>query len=270
MDPVLISGPSHAGPPVPTNTWWTDWLTQIQGNGSIPDQYSWHLEGDISSVDDDLQTNNGTLAAMLTQAGLAQPKQVNINEYAVFDEQVASGAAWWISRLERYEAIGLRGNWLSGYELHDLLASLLSKPNANNAEYNYTSTGYYPVGEWQVYKYYYTNMTGVRAKTTGTSDRLMDAYATVDSKTVRILAGTRLETGTWYITISNLTSVGLPSSGSLDIHTWGFVDKGHYGEVTGPTDRGYAWHNYSDDSVTFPVYQTSEDNHTAWAFELTI
>lgn len=83
---------------------------------------------------------------MLSDAGMAQPKIVNINEYATFDEQVAAGAAWWISRLERYDAVGLRGNWLSGYQLHDFMASLLGKPNADNSDYSYTGTGYYPNG----------------------------------------------------------------------------------------------------------------------------
>jgi hypothetical protein len=221
-------------------------------------------------VNDDLQTNNATFATMLSSAGMAQPKQVNINEYATFSEQVASGAAWWISRLERYDAIGLRGNWLSGYELHDLMASLVSKPNAGTSAAQYESTGYYPNGEWQVYKYYSTNMTGSRATTSGTGDRIMDVYATIGSDRVRVLTGVRLQTGTWYITINGLSSIGLPQSGSLDIHTWGFVDKGHYGEVDAPTDRGYYSHSYSGNSVTFPVYQTSQDEYTAWAFEFAV
>ncbi|KAI9655101.1 MAG: hypothetical protein M1821_005584 [Bathelium mastoideum] len=270
MAPTLISGPSHAGAPTPSNTWWTKWLTQIKGNSTIPDQYSWHLEGSISDVNDDLQTNNATFASMLTSAGLSQPKQVNINEYATFPEQVAAGAAWWISRLERYNAIGLRGNWLSGYELHDLMASLISKPNADSSSYSYTGTGYYPVGEWQVYKYYNQNMTGHRAGTTGSGDRVLDVYATVGSDQVRVLTGVRLATGTWYITINKLSAVGLPTSGSLNIHTWGFVDKGHYGEVDAPTDRGTVAHTYSGDSVTFAVYQTSQDEYTAWAFEFAV
>lgn len=265
---MQISGPSHASQPTPDNTWWTNWLKQIKGNNTIPDQYSWHIEGDINNPVDDLQTNNATFATMLKNAGMAQPKLVNINEYATFAEQVSAGAAWWISRLERYNAIGLRGNWLSGLQLHDFMASLLGKPNADNSNYNYQATGYYPNGEWQVYKYYNRNMTGSRVSTTGTGDRKMDVYATIGSdKKVRVLTGVRLATGTWYITINKLSAVGLPTSGSLNIHTLGFVDKGHYGEVDAPTDRGNYAHTYSGDSVTFPVYQTSQDQYTAWAFE---
>lgn len=270
LNALAISGPTLASPPDPSDTWWTNWLTQIKGNSTIPDQYAWHLEGDITNVSDDLQTNNATFATMIRNAGMAQPKLVNINEYATFPEQVASGAAWWISRLERYDAVGLRGNWLSGYELHDLMASLVSKPNANTSAYSYTATGYYPNGEFQVYKYYNQNMTGNRAATTGTGDRLMDVYATIGADKVRVLTGVRLQTGTWYITINKLSSLGLPTSGSLSIQTWGFVDKGHYGEVDAPTDRGVVAHVYSGDSVTFPVYQTSVDEYTAWGFEFAI
>jgi hypothetical protein len=110
VNDVLLSGPTLAAQPILTDTWWTNWLFQIAGNGTIPDQYAWHIEGSVADVNDDLQTNNESLAAMLAAAGLDQPKQVNINEYDTFDEQIAAGAAWWIARLERYDAIGLRGN----------------------------------------------------------------------------------------------------------------------------------------------------------------
>lgn len=266
---MLISGPTHASQPTPDNTWWTNWLSAIKGNNTIPDQYAWHIESDINNVNDDLQTNNATFEQMLTSAGLPQ-RQVNINEYATFQEQVASGAAWWISRLERYNAIGLRGNWLNGAELHDFMASLLSKPNADTSSYSATAASYFPNGEWQVYKYYNQNMTGHRAGTTGTGDRVMDVYATVDSAKVRVLTGVRLQTGTWYITINKLSAVGLPTSGSLSIHTLGFMDNGHDGEVDSPTDRGLYSHTYSGDTVTFPVYQTSQDQYTAWAFEFVV
>lgn len=52
---------------------------------------------------------------------------------------------WWIAQLERVNAFGLRGNWLSGYRLHDFMSNLVSKPNADNSAYNYTQAGYFPV-----------------------------------------------------------------------------------------------------------------------------
>jgi hypothetical protein len=47
---------------------------------------------------------------MLGSSGLPV-KPVNINEYAVYTEQVPSGVAWWISQLERVDESVLRGNW---------------------------------------------------------------------------------------------------------------------------------------------------------------
>jgi hypothetical protein len=106
--------------------WWTSWLSQIKGNSTIPDQYSYHLEGETAALDNDLQTTNATFKALLATYGLPD-RQININEYANPQEQVPTATAWYISRLERYDAIGLRGNWLGGTGLHDLFANTLTK-----------------------------------------------------------------------------------------------------------------------------------------------
>lgn len=189
-------------------------------------------------------------------------RQININEYANFGEQVPAGAAWWISRLERYNAFGLRGNWLSGWTLHDLMANLLTKKSDPN---NYNATDYAPAPEFQVYKYYKRNMTGHRVETSGTGDRLFDVYATVDAHKVRILSGTRITTGNWQITVKGMSAVGLPAEGTVDIQTWGFAGTNRYQEVDSPSDRGIVSHTYSGDVLTFPIFQT--DTSTAWAFE---
>ena len=257
MNGVQIVGPSFSSQPNSGNSWWTGWLQTVTSSNTIPDQYTWHDEpGDV-------QVDVANLANLLKQYG-APTRPVNLNEYATFDEQVPSGAAWWMSRLERANAHGLRGNWLSGCHLHDFMASLLGKTDTNSCT---SSAGYYGNGEFQVYKYYNQQMVGVRAQTTGTGDGIMDVYATIASDKVRTLAGVRLKTGTWYITIKGLTSVGLPASGTLNIQTYGFEDKGHFGRLDGSSNRGVFGHAYSGNSVTFPVYQTTEDKNTAWAFE---
>ena len=236
-------------------------MAQIAGNDTIPEQYAYHLEGPTDSWANDLQNTNTTLAALLETYQLPD-RQVNINEYATSAEQIPAGAAWWISRLERYDAFGLRGNWLSGWNLHDLMADLLTKA-ANPLDYN--ATDYVSAPEYQVYKYYYMNMTGERMGTSGTGDRLFDVYATVDSDRVRILAGARITKGTWQITVNQMSAVGLPSEGTVDIQTWGFAGTSVFEEVDAPSDRGIVSHTYSDDTLTFPIYQT--DASTAWAFE---
>jgi hypothetical protein len=93
----------------------------------------------------DMESSYGGLVATQKKYGLPS-RLVNINEYAMFSEQVPAGSAWWISQLERVNAHGLRGNWLGGSNLHDYMASLLGRTGSNS--------GYYPNGDYQVYKYY--------------------------------------------------------------------------------------------------------------------
>jgi hypothetical protein len=226
----------------------------------VPDEYVWHMEGGGG----DMEGAYGALYGML-QTYKLPVKPLNIDEYAIFSEQVPAGSAWWISQLERVNAHGLRGNWLSGWQLHDFMGSLVSKPNADNSNYSPTGGGYYPNGDYQVYQYYNLNMTGYRVGSSPSADLKLDTYATVGKDMVRVLTGVRITTGTWQITINNLSAVGLPTSGSLNIHAWGFTFGGHYAEVDSPNDLGWYSHTYSGNSVTFPVYQT--DTSTAYAFE---
>lgn len=149
---------------------------------------------------------------------------------------------------------------LGGSQLHDYLASLLGKT---------TSGTYFPSGDFQVYKYYAQSMTGHRVGTLPSADKILDTYATVGTDMVRVLTGARIKTGTWQITITNLQAVGLPASGTLSIHTWGFpFTGGHMGDVEKPNDLGNAAHAYTGGSVTFPVYQ--KDTSTAYAFEFKV
>lgn len=142
---VLLSGPATAGEPLTSNTWWQNYLSFVAKNQSIPDQWAWHMEGGGG----DMLSSQGGLVSLLRQYNLPM-KPININEYAVYNEQVPAGSAWWIAQLERINARGLRGNWLSGYQLHDFAASLLGKPNAESSSYSATGGGYYPNGDYQV------------------------------------------------------------------------------------------------------------------------
>lgn len=257
---VLLIGPAFAGSPSTSNTWWTEFCSFVKSNASVPDQWVWHMEGGGG----DMESSYGELQVLLQTYGLPN-HPVNIDEYSTYPEQVPSGSAWWISQLERINAHGLRGNWLSGYALHDFLASLLSKPGAGTSAYVNTSGGYFPTGDYQVYKYYNLDMTGYRVGTSPSADLAIDTYATVGTDMVRILTGVRIQTGTWQITVDNLSAVGLATSGTLNIHTWGFYTNGYYAEVDGPADLGWVEHTYSGNSVTFPIYQVNTT--TAYAFE---
>ncbi|KAH8897924.1 hypothetical protein GQ53DRAFT_637203 [Thozetella sp. PMI_491] len=257
---VKISGPTLAWRPMSSNSWWTNWLSQISGNNTVPDQYAFHLEGSLDAVDNDLEYTNASLGALLKEYGLPD-RQININEYAEFIEQVPAGYVWWISQLERYDAIGLLGNWLGGTALHDLFANLITK-SAN--PWDYAATDYVSAPGYQVYKYYNLNMTGERLQTTRSGDRWLDVYATVSDR-VRVLTGVKVNIGTWQITIENLGAAGYPESGTVVIDTWGFDGSSVWDVVSAPSFRNRVSHDYTGNSVTFPIYQT--DNHTAWAFE---
>ncbi|GIK07134.1 hypothetical protein Aspvir_002789 [Aspergillus viridinutans] len=242
---VLLVGPALASPPAIGNSWWDGFLGFIGANNSIPDQYTWHLECGGSC---DLQTSNSTLKSLLSSY-----------------EQNLSGDTWYISRLERYDTLSLRGNWLSTAALHDFLARLVGKPNAGTSSYNPTAGGYWPTGEFQVYKYYHLNQTGIRLGTTGSADGGFDVYATKTGSVVKILCGSRAETGTWDITVTNLASLGLPSSGSITITTYEFPWTSQFGEVDSPVNLGQVTHTYTGDSVTWWVKFSSPN--TAYAFE---
>lgn len=261
---VLLIGPAYAGWPSTSNSWWTGFAAYVAANNCVPDQWVWHMEGG----DGNMGTAYAGLRTILSNYGLPQ-KALNIDEYGTYAEQVPAGTAWWISQLERYNAIGLRGNWLSSWSLHDFFADLLGKPNAGTSAYSPTAAGYWPNGEYQVYKYYNLNMTGHRVGTSVSADLKLDTYATVGTTQVKILCGVRISTGTWQITVNSLSSVGLPTSGSLTIQTWGFPNTGgHFGNVAAPTNLGTYAHTYSGNSVTFPIYQV--DSTTAYAFEFNV
>ncbi|KAK9787142.1 putative Glycoside hydrolase family 39 protein [Seiridium cardinale] len=264
FDNVKISGPSMATAPIASNTWWTSWLSQIAGNNTVPDQWSYHLERGTADTTSDPQYTNASLAALLETYGLPE-REVNINEYAVFDEMHPSGYVWWIARLERYNFWGLLGNWLSGTTLHDLFANLITK---ESDPYNYTATDYAAAPGWWVYRYYAQNMTGERVATTGSTDNLLDVYATKDNSTVRLLVGTRVASGTWSVQVNGLSSVGYGTSGTVSISTWGFDGSDAFAVQGPPNFRNTVSHDFSDDTLTFPIYQT--DTNTSWAFEFAV
>lgn len=123
---MKIVGPSLALRPKATNVWWTEWLRQVAGNNTIPDQYTYHLEGSETDTDNDPTFTNASLSALLNTYNAPQ-RQINVNEYAQYKEMVPGSYIWWIAGLERFDFIGLLGNWQSGTVLHDLFANLLSK-----------------------------------------------------------------------------------------------------------------------------------------------
>lgn len=258
-----ITGPCLASSPYSTNAWYEAYLQFIKTNNTIPDTYCWHLE---SGSGDDIEVTIPAFNALLEKYALPT-KPLVLNEYGVKTEQQPSGSSWYISRLERHGARGLRGNWGSNGALHDYFAGLLGKPNAGTSNYSSTQAGYWGNGEYNVYKYYYQNMTGQRVETIGSLDQLFDVYATKGHarNSVKILSGTRKAAGNWDILITGLSTVGLPSRGSVIVRSYQFnYTDGEFGNVPAPIDRGTTTHKYTKDQLLLHV---STDNTTAYAFE---
>ncbi|KAF5228906.1 hypothetical protein FAUST_10754 [Fusarium austroamericanum] len=262
---IRIAGPSISAIPTTTHEWWNDFLTECLKNDTLPDQWAWHMESgnDCDTIAGSMKTFHELLAKF--DIPLDKAQDVNLNEYAVYGEQVPSAGAWWIAGLERENAHGLRGNWAIAGALHDFLAGLLCKPNAADGQYQIEGEGYWPTAEYQVYKYYGSNMTGQRVKTTPTPDSFLDVYATKDANIIRILAGTRSRSGDWAIEVT-----GLLENVEVKIKVLVFKVAGEdkFKRVDGPEHLGES--TQVAENGTLRLKMEHEDTTTAYAFELTL
>ena len=214
---TLIVGPSYAGVPTTNNgAWWNQYLDYVKANNVVPDIFSWHsLPGDpVANV----AAANTTLGAR----GIAHPRPYQINEYGASDEQNPGDGAWYITRLERAGADGLRANSASGGNLHNDLGNLLTHNSAGQ---------YQPKGEWWVYNFY-AGQTGSTVSTTASAG--YDAYATKAAGNAKVLVGGGRTTGTIAV---NLQGLETTSGVVIDNRARVVVQRIPYnngGAVTGP------------------------------------
>ncbi|KAH6962497.1 glycoside hydrolase family 39 protein [Ilyonectria sp. MPI-CAGE-AT-0026] len=244
-----ISGPSSAHSPHIDNEKWQAWCSYVKANDAVPDIYSWHQ---IGAWEREPDTTIPALNQLKEEYDLPW-RPVHVNEYAWPDEQQPATSAWYISQLERHDIRGLRANWEGGSNLHNFMGNLI----ANNGEY------YYPNGDYRLYQYY-GYMKGTRAATTASSDLLFDVFA-VKGDFVKIIAGTRLTTNTYNISITGLDSIGFPKSGNIGVRTLRFDWAGTTGKVGPPVDLGVQVYAYSNGQLTLTV--DPPDTNTAYAFE---
>lgn len=109
--------------PSTSHKWWTSFLSHSKPD-TLPDQWAWHMENDDEAIT--MANSMASFHTLLKEFDIpTESLDVNINEYAVYGEQVPSGGAWWIAGLERENAQGLRGNWAIAGALHDFLAGKL-------------------------------------------------------------------------------------------------------------------------------------------------
>ncbi|WP_410672335.1 RICIN domain-containing protein [Amycolatopsis sp. cmx-4-68] len=181
----LIVGPSCAC--VPSNGgWWTQYLDFVRSANAVPDIVSWHaLPGDPVA-------NVAAANATLDPRGIPHPRPYQINEYAASNEQNPGDGAWYIARLERAGADGLRANWAGGANLHNDLANLLVRNAAGQ---------HLPKGEWWVYRFY-GSQTGQIAAVTPSS--AYDAFATKATGNAKVLVGGGSTTGNVAVSLRRL------------------------------------------------------------------
>lgn len=214
---------------------WTTWCANIAASNTVPDHYSWHQIGLWEREPDRVIADWNTLR---NTYGL-EAKTVDNNEYAWPSEQNPANSAWYLAQFERYDIRALRANWLGGSDLHNYLANLVWQ----------TDGVYYPNGDWQLYKYY-AGMVGERIVTTASSDHLFDVFGTVSGLNVKLIAGTRTILDTYDISISGLNSLGLDTSGTIDVRTYRFDWEGNDVENDGPVDLGVTSYIYESNTVS--------------------
>jgi hypothetical protein len=242
----LIVGPSTANPPSSSNTWWTTFLNHVKTNNVAPDIYSWHAipHDPVTAVSD----ANSTLAA----AGLTNTRPYQINEYAGREQQHPGGGAWFIGRLERAGADGMRSNWGGGPSLHDYAASLLTKNSSGQ---------YLPLGEWFMYRYYGSQTGNVVNLTPGTNT---DGLATKDNsaRNAKILIGSNGNTGNVTVNLNRLDTTSVVENGRVRA----VVQRVPYDNgaaVTGPTTVSDTTLTVSNNAASLTVpYSNAQDGYT--------
>jgi hypothetical protein len=195
----LIVGPSMSGKPGSGNGWWTSYLAYVHAHNAAPDIWSWHDEpGDPAA---EVGPADSTLAA----AGLSRTRPYQINEYATPDMQTPGGGAWFISRLERAGADGLRGNWGSGPGLHDDEAGLLTDLGGGQ---------YQALGEWYMYQYYGSQSGNIVDFIPGGG---FDGLATKDNTAgnAKILLGSNGDTGNVTVGLAGLNTTSVVRNGQV-------------------------------------------------------
>ncbi|MFF5242664.1 hypothetical protein ACFY3V_00195 [Streptosporangium sp. NPDC000095] len=241
----LIVGPSCACVPSTTHTFWNQYLDFVRSTDTVPDIISWH------SLPGDPVANVAAANATLDPRGIPHPRPYQINEYGAPEEQNPADGAWYIARLERARADGLRANWAGGGDLHNDLANLLVRDSAGRHQ---------PKGEWWVYRYYASQTGQVVSVTAGPS---YDAHATKTSGVAKVLVGGGRTTGNLTVNLRRLdTTSGIVQNNQVRVLTQRIPYNGG-GAVQGPITVSNNVVNLSNNNVTATLpYGNQTDTYT--------
>ncbi|UOX90726.1 RICIN domain-containing protein [Amycolatopsis sp. FBCC-B4732] len=237
-----IIGPSLAGVPSTSAGWWTQYLDFVRSANVVPDIVSWH------SLPGDPVANVAAANASLDARGIPHPRPYQINEYGASNEQNPGDGSWYITRLERAGADGLRANWASGGNLHNDLGNLLVHDSAGQHQ---------PKGEWWVYRFY-GSQTGRIAATTPSGS--YDAFATATSGTAKVLLGGGGTTGNVAVALRRLdATTGIVQNNQVRVLVQRIPYNGG-GAVAGPVTVQNSVLTLSGNAVTVNVPHTNADD----------
>jgi hypothetical protein len=238
----LIVGPSCACVPTTTGAWWGQYLDFIRSTNTVPDIISWH------SLPGDPVANVAAANTTLNSRGIAHPRPYQINEYGASSEQNPGDGSWYIARLERAGADGLRANWAGGSNLHNDLAGLLVRNSAGQ---------YLPKGEWWVYRFY-ASQTGQIASVTPSP--AYDAFATKTTRSAKILVGGGGTTGNIAVNLQRLDTVSaLVERNQVRVIAQRIPFNGG-GAVQGPVTIADSVLTLSNNAVTVNLPHTNADD----------
>ncbi|GIJ10871.1 RICIN domain-containing protein [Micromonospora andamanensis] len=241
----LIVGPSCACVPSTNHAFWNQYLDFVRSTNTIPDIVSWHaLPGDPVA-------NVAAANATLDPRGIPPPRPYQINEYAAPDEQNPADGAWYIARLERARADGLRANWASAGNLHNDLGNLLVRNSAGQHQ---------PKGEWWAYRFYGAQTGQIVSVSASPS---YDAFATKTTGSARVLLGGGRTTGNLTVNLQRLdTTSGIVQNNQVRVLTQRIPNSGG-GAVQGPITVSNSVVNVSGNNATVTVpYSNQTDTYT--------
>jgi hypothetical protein len=238
----LIVGPSCACVPSATHAFWNQYLDFVRANDVVPDIISWH------SLPGDPVANVAAANATLDPRGIPHPRPYQINEYAAPDEQNPGDGSWYIARLERAGADGLRANWAGGGNLHDHLAGLLLRNSAGQ---------HLPKGEWWVYRFYGSQTGQMTSVTPSVS---YDAVATKAPGVAKILVGGGGTTGNIAVNLQRLdTTSGIVQNNQVRVVAQ-LIPYNNGGAVQGPITIQNAVVTLSNNGVTVNLPHTNSND----------
>ena len=242
---AVVVGASTCGHPTVDNGWWTTYLDYVKANNVAPDIYSWHdLPGDPVA-------HSNSLRSLLSARSMTTSRPFQVNEYGASSEQNPGRGGWYISRLERAGADGLRANWAWGANLHDFEANLLTK----------TGSQYLPLGEWFLYRYYGSQTGNIVNLTPGTNT---DGLATKDNsaRNAKILLGSNGNTGNVTVGLNRLDTTSVVENGQVRAIVQRIPNNGG-AAVTGPVTVSDQTLTVSNNSASVSVPWTdAADGYT--------